>query len=237
MKYLKLSLLLSFFVLHTSIFAQDTLRNNKDTFVFNTENTIKTSIEIAYKIKQIKGLYEAIKIDHQGLFEIKGNYFNMGYTKQGFNTFEIGISKGKRDLFAVTKFQEIHLNALFLRNGIDKLNGVSVGISKSAALFNKAIEIQYVTNFTNQRSLILRPEFGITFFGTLTVNYGYNLMTSKIPGFTANVLHIRYTKQNFKKKIKEKLFQIKTTLEHDKVRLKQLGINIPQIQLNKKKAL
>ncbi len=232
MKYLKLCLLLSFFVLHTSIFAQDTLRNHKDTFVFNTENVIKTTIEIAYKIKQIKGLYEAIKIDHQSLFEIKGNYFNMGFTKQGYNTFEIGVSKGKRDLFSITKFQEIHVNALFLRNGIDKLNGISVGISKSAALFNKAIEFQYVTNFSNQRSLILRPEFGITFFGSLTVNYGYNLMTSKIPGFTPNVLHIRYTKQNFKKKIKEKLFQIKTTLEHDKERLKQLGINIPQIQLN-----
>jgi hypothetical protein len=80
--------------------------------------------------------------------------------------------------------------------------------------------------------LILRPEFGLTFFGGLSVNYGYNLMTSKISGFTPNVLHIRYTKQNFKKKIKEKLFQIKTTLERDKEQLRQLGINIPQIQLN-----
>ncbi len=210
----------------------DTLYKQRDTLKFNTENVIKTTIEIAYKIKQIKGLCEAIKIDHQSLFEIKGNYFNMGYTKQGFNSFEIGISKGKRDLFSITRFQEIHVNALFLRNGYEKLNGISVGISKSAALFNKAIEFQYVTNFSNQRSLILRPEFGITFFGSLTVNYGYNIMTSKIPGFTPNVLHIRYTKQNFKKKIKEKLFQIKTTLEHDKERLKQLGINIPQIQLN-----
>jgi hypothetical protein len=232
MKYFKLNLLLFCFILHTSIFAQDTLRNHKDTLVFNTENVIKTAIELGYKIKQIKGLYEAIKIDHQSLFEIKGNYFNMGFTKQGFNTFELGVSKGKRDLFSITKFQEIHLNALFLRNGIDKLNGISLGISKSGVLFNKAIELQYVTDFNNQRSLILRPELGFTFFGTLTVNYGYNIMTSKIPGFTANVLHIRYTKQNFKKKIKEKLFQIKTTLEHDKERLKQLGINIPQIQLN-----
>lgn len=231
MKYLKSSLLLSFFVLHTSIFAQDTLRNHKDTFVFNTENAIKTTIEIAFKIKQIKGLYDAIKIDHQSLFEIKGNYFNMGYTKQGFNTFELGVSKGKRDLFSITKFQEIHLNALFLRNGIEKLNGISLGISKSGALFNKAIELQYVTNFSNQRSLILRPELGFTFFGTLTVNYGYNIMTRKIPGFTLNVLHIRYTKQNFKKKIKEKLFQIKTALERDRERLRQLGINIPQIEL------
>jgi hypothetical protein len=219
-------------MLQTSLFAQDTLRNNKDTLVINTKNVIKTAIELGYKIKQINGLIEAIKIDHQSLFEIKGNYFNMGYTKQGFHTFEIGISKGKRDLFAVTKFQEIHLNALFLRNGIDKLNGISLGISKSGALFNNAIELQYITNFSNQRSIILRPEFGITFFGTLTVNYGYNIMTSKIHGFTSNVLHIRYTKQNFKKKIKEKLFQIKTTFERDKERLKQLGINIPQIQLN-----
>jgi hypothetical protein len=56
-------------------------------------------------------------------------------------------------------------------------------------------------------------------------------MSSNIPGFTPNVIHIRYTKQNFKKKIKEKLFQIKTTLEKNKERLKQLGINIPQIEL------
>ena len=56
-------------------------------------------------------------------------------------------------------------------------------------------------------------------------------MTRKIPGFTSNVLHIRYTKQNFKKKIKEKLFQIKITLERDRERLRQLGINIPQIEL------
>lgn len=232
MKFYKFGILLSCFILQTSIFAQDTLKNHQDTFIFNTEKIIKTSFELGYKIKQIKGLYEAIKIDHQSLFEIKGNYFNMGFTKQGYNTFEIGVSKGKRDLFSITKFQEIHVNALFLRNGNEKLSGISVGISKSAALFNKAIEFQYVTNFSNQRSLILRPEFGITFFGSLTVNYGYNIMTSKIPGFTPNVLHIRYTKQNFKKKIKEKLFQIKTTLEHDKERLKQLGINIPQIQLN-----
>ena len=209
----------------------DTLNKQRDTLKFNSENAIQSTIKLIYKIKEIHGLYEAVKIDHQGLFEIKGNYFNMGYTKQGFNTFEIGISKGKRDLFSVSKFQEIHLNALFLNNSIGKLKGITLGISKTNAMFNKAIELQYVTDFNNQRSLILRPEFGITFFGTLTVNYGYNLMSSNILGFTPNVIHIRYTKQNFKKKIKEKLFQIKTTFEKDKERLKQLGINIPQIEL------
>ena len=120
---------------------------------------------------------------------------------------------------------------MFLNYSTGKLKGITLGISKTNTMFNKAIELQYATDFNNQRNLILRPEFGITFFGALTENSGYNLMSSKILGFTPNVFHIRYTRQNFKKKIKEELFQIKTTFEKDKERLKQLGINIPQIEL------
>ena len=67
--------------------AQDTLYSHRVTLKFNASNAIQSTIKLIYKIKEIHGLYEAVKIDHQGLFEIKGNYFNMCYTKQGFNTF------------------------------------------------------------------------------------------------------------------------------------------------------
>ena len=105
---------------------------------------------------------------------------------------------------------------MFLNYSTGKLKGITLGISKTNTMFNKAIELQYATDFNNQRNLILRPEFGITFFGTLTVNYGNKLMSSKILRFTPNVFHIRYTRHNFKKKIKEKLFKLKLRLKRTK---------------------
>ena len=199
-------------------------------------NRIYQSSKAIYTlVKQIKNSYKSIVDEHQSLFTIEDNDYNLGYIQQGFKTFEIGISHGKRELLSVTRFQEIHYNLQVvpkLKQTTTPFIGFNVGISKSNLFFNRALEAQFLTNFKGEHGFVFRPEIGISFFsGSLNINYGYNFMFKKIDGLGSNVLHIRYTKQNFRQKMKEKIIEIKMTLERDRQRLKQLGINLPNIEL------
>lgn len=223
-------------LLFNALTAQDSTKIDSnslknDTIKLDLNQSIQSALKIYRKIKEFKGLYNQIKLDHTSLLEIKGNYLNLGYIQQGFNTFEIGLSKGKRELFSITKLQEIHFNAQMLNNQGNRYFGLNIGISKSNLFFNRALEANWITNFNGNHAFIFRPEFGLTFFGTLNVNYGLNLTFNKnLSGFNSHVFHLRYTQQNFRSKIKEKIIQIKTTLERDRERLKTLGIQVPHIQ-------
>ncbi len=206
-----------------------------DSIRIDIHRIYQSSKAIYSMVKQIKNSYKSIIQDHKSLFTIEDNYFNLGYLQQGFKTFEIGISHGKRELLSVTRFQEIHYNLQLMpkiKQTTFPFIGFNVGISKSNLFFNRALEAQFFTNFKGEHGFVFRPEIGISFLsGSLNINYGYNFMFKKIDGFGSNVLHIRYTKQNFREKMKEKIIEIKTTLDRDRVRLKQLGINLPNIEL------
>lgn len=215
----------------TKLTKNDSIPNKIDTVKLDLSQAIPSAIKLYKTLKGLKGLYDQIKLDHTSLLEIKGKYLNVGYIQQGYNTFEIGVSKGKRELFSITKFQEIHFNTQLLNHLSHRYLGLNIGISKSGAFFNKALEANWVTNFNGKHSFIFRPEFGFSIFGSLNINYGYNLLfNNDLEGLNTHILHIRYSKQNFESKIKKKIVQIKITLERDRERLRSLGINIPNIQ-------
>lgn len=207
---------------------------SKDTIHLDMKSAMISAIELFKAFTDMKGLYKSLVTDYKSLLEIKGNYFNTGYISQGLGTYEMGISHGKRELVSITKFQEIHLNAQYAISPIDKnlqYYGLNLGISKSGLFFNKALEGQFITDFKGNKTFIFRPEIGLTFLGSYNFNYGINLATNKIDRLNTHVFHFRYTKQNFDKKIKDKIVQIKTTLERDKARLKSMNINIPIIEV------
>ena len=223
---------LNFLLFSNYLFGQDSkldssIRQNTDTSL----QIVKSTKEYILKIIELKSILVSLKSMHKPLFELSGNYLNVGYAKYGINSFEIGISHGKRNLFSPMKFAERHLNLIYATKYNSNYKGISVGFSKSNALFYKGIEFQYITNFNHQNTFILRPEIGITFFGSLNLSYGYNFMNHKLENVSANVLHLRFTKQNFRKNIKAKLFQFKNTIENDKEILKGLGIRIPRFEI------
>lgn len=235
MKYFLSIVLLSLF--QNILYSQtDTISKEvrKDTIQLDLKNPMISAIALYKAFTEIKGLYKSLVVDYKSLLEIKGNYFNMGYMAQGIKTLEMGISHGKRELISISKFQEIHLNAQYaVSSSIQHkyFYGLNLGISKSGLLFNKALEGQFITDFNGNKAFIFRPELGLTFFGTFNFNYGINLSTNKLEGLNTHVFHFRYTHQDFKEKIKEKILQIKTTLDRDKARLKSLGFDIPKLEV------
>ena len=245
MNFIRTTLFLIIFAIcsiSTRTFAQsDTVivpQNNEqksDSIRIDLNRIYRSSKAIYTMVKQVKNSYKSIVDEHKSLFTIEDNYFNAGFLQQGLKTFEIGLSHGKRELLSIARFQEIHFNLQItpkLKQTTSPFLGFNVGISKSNLFFNRALEAQYVTNFNGEHGFIFRPEIGISFLsGSLNINYGYNFMFRKMDGFGSNVLHIRYTKQNFKQKIKEKIIEIKTILEKDRARLKALGIQLPRIDL------
>ena len=242
MNFIRNTLFLLISVLSISLFAQiDSVnvpqknQEKSDSIRIDINRIYQSSKALYTMVKQLKTSYKSIVEENQSLFTIEDNYLNFGFLKQGYKTFEIGVSHGKRDLLSITRFQEIHCNFQFipkLKHTNNPFLGLNIGISKSNLFFNKALEAQIITNFKGEHAFIFRPELGVSFLsGSLNINYGYNFMLNKIDGFGSNVLHIRYTKQNFKQKFKEKIIDIQTILEKDRIRLKELGIQLPRIEL------
>lgn len=199
-------------------------------------DVIRTAIVLRKQIKEVKGLYDYMKAEHESLLEIRGQHLHFGYQNFGINGVELGIGKGRRKLLEISKYKNWHVSGLWLFDQKQNYGGFNVGFTSSGLMFTKSLETMYVTDGKGKNAYIVRPELGLTVLGTINLTYGYNFFLGKneIDPLSKHTIHLRITIQHLKKDLVSKFHSIRFTLEKDADRLKNLGIEMPDLNILKK---
>ena len=209
---------------------EDTLNPKRDTTVIpKTFQLSKRDIQkIVKAIRYSKEIYGIVKRDYSSLFELKGYHPSIGYTYQGFGSWDIGLGYGKRNLFKPLTYTHIHTNVMLYNPDNKKTRlGLNLGYTKAKSAGYWGIESVLVQNNLNQLNVALRPEIGLSVLGIFNLGYGYTLpLTNNEHNFTAHNITIRYTHQFLKSSIEKKVREFNFIFQRDYRRLKEMGIDM-----------
>ncbi len=119
----------------------------------------------------------------------------LGYQRLNNNTFEFGIASGHRGYegYAIV-YSNYHLTTEHNFNVDQYTLGTKVGYKLSILFCDFTGQAIYYTDF-DKSNLAIRPEIGLTFFGLLDLNYGYNFMTinNDLNKFGGHLISLRAT--------------------------------------------
>ncbi len=164
-----------------------------------------TTKKLIYFILFLTSLLSA-QAQHTNDFHIGYNYvkdpitrgkldFIFGYQRLNNNTFELGIASGHRGYEGYSiVYSNYHLTTEHNFNADQYTLGTKVGYKLSILFFDFTGQVIYYTNF-DKSNVALRPEIGLTFFGLLDLNYGYNFMTlnKDLNNFSGHIISLRAT--------------------------------------------
>lgn len=120
-------------------------------------------------------------------FHIGFNYFKdpilhgkldliVGYQRLNNNTFEFGFASGHRGYegYGIV-YGNYHLTTEHSINADKYILGTKVGYKLSILFFDLTGQAIFYTDF-KESNIAFRPEIGISYFGFIDLNYGYNYM-------------------------------------------------------------
>ncbi len=207
-------------------------------------NNFDVMREVGILLWKNRDLAKKVYNAYPNLFVIKGYYPSYGMGLQGLNffgtnTFELGIVKGKRDLFKPLTFSQWHVAGTYyfvpdsraIKEPTDYTFGLNVGYGKSKGLYCYSIDAQAITSFNGNVNYSIRPEIGLSILGTWNLTYGYSIfLNDNYLNLPHNSITLRFTPQSFRKNLIKKRDHVLQTLIVDYPRFVKLGLDLKKLR-------
>ena len=110
---------------------------------------------------------------------LRGKFdFILGYQRLNNNTLELGLASGHRGYegYGIV-YGNYHLITEHNLGANKYIIGTKIGYKLSILFFDLTSQVIYYTDF-KESNIAFRPEIGISYFGFIDINYGYNYMPS-----------------------------------------------------------
>ena len=197
--------------------------------------------EVGFLLWRNRDLAKKVYNAYPNLFVIKGYYPSYAVRFHGLSAtaFEVGIVKGKRDLFKPLTFSNWHASAAYLlvpdsraiKEPTDYTFGLNVGYGKAKGLYCYSIDAQAITSFYGNVNYSIRPEVGVSILGTWNLTYGYSIfLNDNYLNLPKSTITLRFTPQSFRKNLIKKRDHVLQTLIVDYPRFVKLGLDLKKLR-------